>query len=181
MAQTFSYVMGGNETVVRALNRLQRITYIRAAVRPPARAGLRPVVRAIGRTASRTHPLSLRRPPVGSRRGPMSKFLAIRTISARSKLVGARTIFDSRRFAGVGSAIGPRLGFVVRGRKTGKRAFYPAAQELGAAGANPPIQPQRQTERAADQAQGLATSEFEKAFGPNYDKVANRAFKRSGA
>lgn len=166
---TISYVHSGDEAVDRALNRLGKMSLIRQAIRPPARKGLRPVLQEIRRTARRTHPLSKRRPPVGASRGPMSRFIGIRTISARSKFVGARTIFDTRKFPG----------FAVVGKRTGKRAFYPAAQEHGAAAANPPIKPQRQIKRAADAAESSALATFEAAFKVNYERVMARAGFRS--
>lgn len=178
-AVKIDYVNTGIAGFDQALSQLGRKTLIRRAVTVPAMRALQPVRAELKERSKRTHPRSLRRPATaggstGSSRqnrriGPMSRYVSIRGISARSESVGARLFYDTRKFPS----------FVVSS-KSGKRAFYPAAQEYGAANARPPIPQRNQMRTSAEVAGNTARSLFNQKFGENYEKIAGQVLRNNG-
>lgn len=173
-----------------ALTQLSSRANIRKVVVPAARAGLRPVRDDIKRRAVRTHPLSMNRPyrapsrrrsrptagppkPLGrSRFGPMSRYVGVRALKAGArKPIGARTVYNTTIF--------PR--FVVHGKKSGKRFFYPALQEYGTANAKPPIPSKYQTRDAANSQSAAALNAFAAEFRNVYPRVVEQIRSRGGA
>lgn len=189
MAKQFrlDFVATGIPEFDQALSALGNKTEIRRVVRPPAVKGLGAVRREAKRRSQRTHPRSMSRDPVGqvltragkspkspaknpnSRIGPMSRYTAVRAISARSKFVGAKLIYDSRKFPG----------FVVTGKRSKKRAFYPASQEYGAK-ADPPIKKKGQMAGSAASQGRRALAIFRREFVSLYERRTKQILRRKG-
>ncbi len=175
-----NYVVTGIPELDQALNDIGDRVVMRQVVRGPAVAALAPTNAAIKMNSRRTHPLSMQRDPVSQalvragrtpnrRIGPMARYVKVRPISARAQSIGARVSYDTKVFPG----------FVVYGKSTGKRAFYPAAQEYGAA-ANPRIKPKRQMARAVESTQAQVMSIFRRKFRTSYETRTARLMKRRG-
>lgn len=169
MSITVELANTGDRQLDRAINELRDPKLIRKVVVPSARAGLKPVAAQIKRNSVRTNAVSEQRPPVGSPNGPSSRFVGVRSIRARSKVgMGARTIYNTTKF--------PR--FVVTGKKSGKRFFYPAIQEYGTNKANPPIKPKKQAERAWRSKGAEALRAFGETFRSVYPSVVSEVMSR---
>jgi hypothetical protein len=175
-----TYVVTGIPELDQALSDIGDRVVMRQVVRGPAVAALAPTSSAIKMNSRRTHPLSMQRSPItqalvragrtpNRRIGPMARYLRTKSISARAQSIGARISYDTQIFPG----------FVVYGKSTGKRAFYPAAQEYGAA-ANPRIKPKRQMGRAVESTQSQVLSIFRQKFRTSYETRTARLMKRRG-
>lgn len=179
-AVQFDFVSTGIRELDQVLSDLGRKSTIRQTVNRPAAAALRPTVAQVKLNSRRTHPLSMLRDPVSKalrrtgvtpnrRIGPMARYVTVRPISARAQSVGARASYDTRKFPG----------FVVIGKSTGKRAFYPAAQEYGAR-ANPPIKSKGQMRRATESTQSQVMSVFRSKFRVSYDRMLQKLARKAG-
>ncbi len=180
-AVKIEYVQTGIREFDQVISELGKKSLIRQTVNRPAAAALQTTAAQIKVNSRRTHPRSMLRNPVaqGLQRagvtpkrnvGPMSRYVSVRAISARSQSVGARAFYDTRRFPG----------FVVMGKSTKKRAFYPAAQEYGAPSARPSIKPKRQMERAAQATRSQVLSVFRAKFKTSYEAMTVKLARRAG-
>lgn len=168
---TINLANTGDRQLDRALNELRDPELIRKVVVPSARAGLKPVAEEIKRNSVRTNPVSMRRPPVGSANGPSSRYVGVRAIRGRSKVgMGARTIYNTTKF--------PR--FVVTGKRSGKRFFYPAIQEYGTQKAKPPIKPKKQASRAWQSKADAALAAFATEFRNVYPVIVEPLLRKHG-
>lgn len=180
-----TFVTTGVRELDQALSDINDKVVMRQVVRGPAMAALVPVNAQVKQNSRRTHPLSMQRNPgtnklmqasaragrvLNNRIGPLARYVKVRPISARSQSIGARVSYDTKVFPG----------FVVYGKSTKKRAFYPSSQEYGAKGAKPAIKPKRQMARAAEAKKGAAMGIFRQKFKTSYEGRTAKLMKRRG-
>lgn len=151
----------------QALNSLRSRPLMRKVIVPSARAGLKSTVAAMKANSVRTHPTSMERPPEGNAKGPMSRYIGVRAVSAKAKTIGARTVYNMQKFPG----------FVVTGKRSKKKFFYPAIQEHGTQKSNPPIKPKQQSLRAANATEMSAFFAFADEFRAVFPGIAAQAIK----
>jgi len=166
----FVFVVTGDTQIDRMLNELGKKSTMRKATVPAARAGLNAVLPIAKQMGKRTSDRGKSRPPVGSASGPMSRFVSVRAISAKARSIGAKLIYNVRRFPG----------FIVRNR-AGKRFFYPAIQEYGTRKSRPPIPPKRQFEQAMQRGANAALTAFREKFMQVYPDVVAAVRRRTQA
>lgn len=154
----------------QALNRLRSRSLMRKVIVPSARAGLKPVAAVMKSNSVRTNEISKQRPPAGSANGPMSRYIGVRAVSAKAKTLGARTVYNVQKFSG----------FVVTGKRSRKKFFYPAIQEYGTSNSNPPIKPKKQSLRAAEATEFAAFEAFAVKFREVFPGIAEAAIKGRG-